>query len=198
MKEHATPPAGRLYRKLREFWPDRNPLRRRWDRVETAILGGLAAAFLICGTLAAVVTGRLAYEAGLHARHAGLATLREVPAVLLTAAVQSPAGFDTAAKARWRDPGGVPRTGVVSAPSGAAAGTTVKVWVDAGGWLASPPLQPAQVQGQGVLAGVLAVMVVAAILCGAGLAAHRVAERHRMTAWEREWRAIGPKWSRRG
>lgn len=198
MKEHVAPPAGRLYRKLREFWPDRNPLRRRWDRVETVILGGLLAAFLICGTLAALVAGRLAYEGALHARHAELATMHEVPAVLLTAAVQSPGGFYTSAQARWQAPGGVRRTGVVIPPAGAPAGATVRVWVDAGGRLAGPPMQPAQVQGQGVLASVLAVMVVAVLLCGAGLAAHRVAEWHRMAAWDEEWRATGPKWSRHG
>jgi hypothetical protein len=31
MKAHATSYAGRLHRKMREFWPDRNPLRRRWE-----------------------------------------------------------------------------------------------------------------------------------------------------------------------
>lgn len=198
MKAHATRYAGRLHRKMREFWPDRNPLRRRWDRVETAVIAGLVLVFLAGGALAALTAGRLAYEGALHARHAELATLHEVPAVLLTAAVRPVGGFSTSAEASWQAPDGQPRTGLVSPPAGSAAGTTIEVWVDAGGRAAAAPLQPAQVQGQGVLASVLAVMVVAVALCGSGLVAHRMAERRRMAAWDDEWRAAGPRWSRYG
>jgi hypothetical protein len=70
--------------------------------------------------------------------------------------------------------------------------------VDANGRLADPPLLRSQVQGQGVLAGVLAGMAVAAVLWGAGLAVHCMADRRRMAAWDDEWRALGPKWSRHG
>jgi hypothetical protein len=198
MNGHVTPYAGRLHRKLREVWPDRNPLRRRWDRFETVVFGGLLAAFLVCGTLAALATGRWAYEDALHARHAELASWHEVPAVLLTAALKSPGGYAASAKASWQAPGGVRHTSVVSAPPAAAAGTTVRVWVDASGRLAGSPLLLPQVQGRAELAGMLAVMVVAAVLWGAGLAAHRVADRRRMVAWDEDWRATGPKWSRHG
>jgi hypothetical protein len=83
-------------------------------------------------------------------------------------------------------------------PAGSTAGTTVRLWVDAAGWQATPPLDTAQVQGQEVLASVLAVMALAALLWGAGLAVHVAADRRRMAAWDEEWRATGPKWSRRG
>ncbi len=192
------PQAGRLQRRLREFWPDRNPLRRRWDRAETLILGGLVAAFIIGGSLAALVAGRVAYASAVHARQAELATVHQVSAVLLTAATPAPAGLDTTAKARWSAPDGSRHTGQVFPPPGSPAGTTVKVWVDAAGWQTTPPLEAAQVQGQEVLASVLAVMALAAVLWGAGLAVHVAADRRRMAAWDEEWRATGPKWSRRG
>ena len=198
MKRHATPQAGRLRRRLREFWPDHNPLRRRWDRAEALILGGLVAAFIIGGSLAALVTGRLAYASALHARQAELAAVHEVQAVLLTAATPAPAGLDTTAKAWWSAPGGGRHTGQVYPPAGSAAGATVTVWVNAAGWQATPPLEPAQVQGQGVLAAVLAVMALASVLWGAGLAVRVAANRRRMAAWDEEWRATEPKWSRRG
>ena len=70
--------------------------------------------------------------------------------------------------------------------------------MDASGRLADPPLKPAQVEGQTVLAGVLAVMCVAVLLWSAGLAVHLAANRRRMAAWDDEWRATGPKWSRHG
>ena len=198
MKGHEKSQAGRLRRKLREFWPGRSPLRRRWDRAEAVIVAGLLAAFVVAGTLAALIAGRWAYEGALHARRAELATFHQVPAVLLTTATEQPAGFYASAKAWWRTPDGVRHTGEVSALEGTAAGTTVKVWVKADGRLTGPPLQPSQVQGQGVLASVVAVMAVALVLGGTGLAVHRAAERRRMAAWDDEWRAIGPKWSHHG
>jgi len=196
MKAHATPHAGRVRRRLREFWPGRNPLRRRWDRTEAVILGGLLAAFVIGGTLAALIAGRSAYDGALRARHAELATLHQVPAILLATASQQPAGYYASANAWWRAPDGTRHTGQVFALLGSPAGTKVTVWVNEDGRLTGPPLQSSQVQGQGVLASVLAVMAVGVVLWGAGLAVHRVAEQRRMTAWDDEWRAIGPKWSR--
>jgi hypothetical protein len=196
MKGHTTAHAGRLRRSLRGFRPDRNPLRHRWDRAETVILATLLAAFVVGGTLAALTAGRWGYDGALRARHAELARLRQVPAVLLTSASLEPAGFDASAEAWWRDSQGVRHTGQVSALAGSPAGTKIRVWVDAGGRLAGPPLQLSQVQGQGVLASVLAVLAVAAVLGGAGLAVHCMAERRRLAAWDDEWRAIGPKWTR--
>ena len=198
MKGHATPHTGRLHRRLREFWPDRNPLRRRWDRTEALILGGLLAAFVIGGTLAALIAGRWAYEGALHARHAELAASHQIPAVLLATASLQSAEYYASANAWWRAPDGTRHTGQVFAPAGSPAGTKVKVWVDAEGRLAGPPLQPSQVQGQGVLASVLAVMAVGTVLWGTGLAVHGVAEGRRMAAWDDEWQAFGPKWSRHG
>jgi len=196
MKAHATPHAGRVRGRLREFWPGRNPLRRRWDRTEAVILGGLLAAFVIGGTLAALIAGRSAYDCALRARHAELATLHQVPAILLTTASQQPAGYYASANAWWRAPDGTRHTGQVFALVGSPAGTKVTVWVDEDGRLTGPPLQSSQVQGQGVLASVLAVMAVGVVLWGAGFAVHRVAEQRRMAAWDDEWRTIGPKWSR--
>jgi hypothetical protein len=198
MKGHATPHAGSLRGRLREFWPDRNPLRRRWDRAEAVIVAGLVAAFVIGGTLAALIAGRLAYEGALHARDAELAGLRQVPAVLLTTASEQPAGFYAAAKAWWIAPDGVRHTGQVYSLLGTPAGTTVKVWVDEAGRQSGPPLPLSQVQGQAVVTAMLAVMVVAVVLWGAGLVAHCLAQRRRMAAWDAEWRAFGPKWSRHG
>ena len=198
MKGHATPHTGRLHRRLREFWPDRNPLRRRWDRTEALILGGLLAAFVIGGTLAALIAGRWAYEGALHARHAELAASHQIPAVLLATASQQPAGYYASANAWWRSPSGTRHTGQVFALAGSPAGTKVMVWVNADGRLTGPPLQPSQVHGQAVMASVLAIMAVGMVLWGTGLAVHGVAERRRMAAWDDEWQAIGPKWSRHG
>jgi hypothetical protein len=181
---------------VRGLWPDRNPLRRTLDRIEGVIVGGLAVVFLAGAPLAATAAGHLAYGAAARAAHAQQAAWHRVPAVLLTSV---PAGwwdYAPAARAWWRAPDGTRRTGTVPAPSDARAGETVMVWVDAAGWPAGPPLQPYQVRGQAVLAATSAPVALGLILLGAGQLAHAALTRRRLAAWEADWRATGPRWSR--
>jgi hypothetical protein len=195
MRALAAPRWGWARRRLWGLWPDRNPLRRRGDRVEAAIVAGLVAAFVLGGALAALAAGRWAYDTALRTERAGEAARHQVAAVLLTTAQQwSPA----TAQARWTAPDGARRTGWVPAPAGAPADASVRVWVNASGRPAEPPLRHSQVEGQAVMAAVAAVFVVAMLLSGAGLFARQVAGRRRLVAWDIQWRATGPKWSRHG
>jgi hypothetical protein len=194
MRRHTAPHPGWL----RGFWPDRNPLRRRCDRVEAVLLGALLAAFVVGAALAALAAGRWAHDSALHTRRAELHTWHQVQAVLLTAAAPQPAGFQAWARAAWITPNRVRHTGQVPAVAGSPAGTTVEVWVDAAGRQTGPPVQVSQVQGQTVLAGVVAVMAVALLLWPTGLITRCVTDRRRMAAWDAEWRATGPRWSHHG
>ena len=194
----ARSPAMRVIRLLRGYWPGRSPLRRRCDRAEAAIVGALLVVLAVAGPVAAIVAGHWAHDSSAQARRAQLTTGYHVPSILLTSAIWEPAGFFAWARARWTAPDGTRHTGDVFPAAGSPAGTTIQVWVDASGRLADPPLKPAQVEGQTVLAGVLAVMCVAVLLWSAGLAVHLAANRRRMAAWDDEWRATGPKWSRHG
>jgi hypothetical protein len=187
-----------LRRRLWALWPDRNPLRRRCDRVEAAILAGLVAAFILGGSLAALAAGQWSYDTALRAEHAGQAARHQVAAVLVTTA-SAPQGWSPAtARARWTTPAGARHSGWVPAPAGAPAGMSVRVWMDAAGRPAEPPLRHAQVEGQAVMAAIAAVFAVAMLLGGAGLVARHLADRHRLAAWDAEWRATGPQWSRHG
>ena len=49
--------AQRWLRRVRGWWPDRNPLRRRCDRAEAAIVTVLVAAFLAGALLLAPAAG---------------------------------------------------------------------------------------------------------------------------------------------
>jgi len=62
----------------------------------------------------------------------------------------------------------VPHTGQVLAPAGFAAGAVVPVWVDAAGRLAAPP---GQQHGRALADVIVAVLLLAELLFGAGLAA---------------------------
>ena len=61
-----------------------------------------------------------------------------------------------------------------------------------------PPLQPLQVRGQAALSAVLAPVVVGLMALCAGQLAHNELGRRRLAAWETEWRATGPQWTRHG
>jgi hypothetical protein len=65
----------------RGLWPDGNPLRRRCDRAEAAMMGGLLAAFLAGAPAVAVATAHWIQVAGSSAEHAQEAVRRlAVPA----------------------------------------------------------------------------------------------------------------------
>ena len=104
-----------------------------------------------------------------------------------------PLGVD----ARWRAPGGQLRTGLLFAPSGATAGSTILVWVNRAGQLADPPLGRAQLAARAQLAGEVAVGVLAITLAVIGWLARRSLNRRRMAAWDADWLATGPRWTSR-
>ena len=152
--------------------------------------------FLVGAPLTALAAGRWAHDSGRSTEQAELARWHPVSAVLRTAAIQRHAGPEATAWAQWTAPGGVTHTGQVPVLPGSAAGAVVTVWVDAAGRPTGPLLQPAQQEGRALLAGMVAVFILAELLWVAGLVAHGALDRRRLAAWDAEWRATGPKWSR--
>jgi hypothetical protein len=96
------------------LWPDRNVLRRRWDRIESAVVISLVALFLIAGPAAAIAAGRAADRAVLGQAH-GEQGWRRVTATLIrrdSERLQSATSglVMLSVRARWRA-GGSDRTG---------------------------------------------------------------------------------------
>ena len=186
---------GRLLRGLRL---DRNPLRRGSDRVETAMLGILLAAFLVAAPVAAHAAGSWTYAASTREAQAQKAALRQVPATLLQAT--TPWGISEGgaeANARWTAPDGQVRTGQIFVPGVAPAGSTVMIWVNQAGRPTDSPLQHSQVTGRVIMARVLAVAALAVTLTIVGWAAHWALDRRRLAAWDAEWLVTEPRWSPR-
>ena len=86
MKLQRRPRTYWLGRVLRGRRLDRNPLRRRSDRIETAVLGLLLAAFLAGAPFAAHAAGSWAYATSARGAQAQRASLHQVPATLLKTA----------------------------------------------------------------------------------------------------------------
>ena len=202
--------AMKLRRRPRTYWLgrvlrgrrlDRNPLRRRSDRVETAVLGLLLAAFLAGAPFAAHAAGSWAYATSAREAQAQRASLHQVPATLLKAAPAwngyASGGGVPEVDARWRAADGQVRTGEVFVPAGAAAGSTVLVWTNQAGQLVGPPLGPTQLASRAQLAAAAASGSLAIALIAAGWLARRSLDRRRLAAWDADWLANGPRWSPR-
>lgn len=188
-----------LARLIRGLRPDRNPLRRPSDRAETAIIAGLLLAFAVGAPFTAATAANWTRAASLREAQAQQAAWHQVPAVLLKDA--SPDSYleygpsTASVLARWTAPDGARRTGIIDAPSGTRAGTTVSIWTDQSGKLTGPPLQPAQVNDRAALAVTLAPLILAILVLAAWKLTRRELYRRRFAAWDADWRATGPRWT---
>ncbi len=192
---------GRWYRRaIRGLWPDRNPLRRRSDRLETYLLAGLFVAAAAGAPFAGQAAGHAAYVRALQAEQAQQASSHQVRAVLTRSAGSAVNGYslstDVPVQATWTSVTGVKRTGQVLAVAGSPKGSTVTIWTDDAGNLTSPPLQPSQVTGQSDLAALGAVTGVGILYLGGTLVARRVFYKRRMAAWASDWEVTARAWNR--
>ena len=191
---------GHWYRRLvRGFLPDRNPLRRACDRVETFLLAGLFAAAVVAAPFAAQAASHAAYAGATRAQQAQQAARHQVPAVLTQDAgstVSAYLGSLTPVQATWTSVTGVKHAGQIMATAGSAKGSTVIVWTDAAGNLTNPPLQPSQVTGQGYMAALGAIVGVGAVYLCATVMMRRVLNRRRLAAWAADWAVTARAWNR--
>ena len=183
---------------------DRNPLRRKTDRIEVAIRLATVILFLAV-PIAIIAVGRQADHLALRQAYAQRAAEHQVSAVLLQPAQATgvPDPFSsiqmTYVLARWQPPGRTPRSGHVLAPAGTRAGSTVTIWIDASGAVTFPPPDHRDIVGDVTIAAVVTGLVASVFLLGSNALARRALDRRRLRAWDAEWRATGPLWSgRRG
>ncbi|WP_020547274.1 Rv1733c family protein [Nonomuraea coxensis] len=171
---------------------DRNPLRRRTDRLESALL--VAAVLLVLASVwPAVLAGRAVYETGMAETRVGPGGRQQVTATLLQDAPPPRAAFGEAspqlprAQARWTGPDGAARTGDVPAPGLARSGTAVRIWIDAEGRPATAPKKPVEIGFRG--AGMAVFTVLASVLLAViGFTAGRwVLDRRRYRSWDAAW-----------
>jgi hypothetical protein len=188
-----------LARVLRGRRLDRNPLRRGFDRAETIVIGALLAGFLAAAPFAAHAAEVWGHDSAARQAQAQRSSLVQVTAALRSAPVLtgygSASGF--AVEARWRAPDGPVRTGELLVTADVAASRNTRIWVDQTGRLTGPPLSGDQMSGRARLAAGVAVDGLAAVLATVGWLVRRFLDRHRLSGWDAEWLANGPRWSPR-
>jgi hypothetical protein len=188
-----------LSRAVRGARPDRNPLRRGTDRLETYLLVGLFAAAAAGAPFAAQAASHASYTNALHVQQEQLATRHQVPAVLSQDAPAT--GYSLSGEvltpATWTSVAGVHRSGEVPVEQGSPKGTAVTVWTDnANGALDSPPLTDAEVASQADAAMVGTIAGVAVVFLGGATATRQLFNRRRMAAWDADWLATAEAWNR--
>jgi hypothetical protein len=194
-------PGASLARHIRLLGFDRNPLRRRTDRIEAVIRLATMILLLVAVPIAAVVVGLQADHLALRQARAQQAAEHQVTAVLLKQAQATgvPDPYTsiqlTYVLARWQPLGGPPRSGQVLVPAGTHAGSTVRIWIDASGAVVGPPPDRREIVGDVTMSVVVTGLVAALLLLGSNALARRVLDRRRLNAWDAEWRATGPRWS---
>jgi hypothetical protein len=191
---------SRLGRFARGRRPDRNPLRRTSDRVETAVLAVLVITFLAAAPFAALASGTWEYARAHNTQLMQETSWHQVPALVLkaTSGVQGDGGYGVPAsqvQARWTAPDGQVVTGEIAVPPGTAARTSVQLWVTGDGQPTGPPLQGSQVASDAVFAGMASVIALAILLYVTGMLARRALDKRRMAAWDSQWRSTEPRWS---
>jgi hypothetical protein len=193
---------AKIARIVRGMRPDRNPLRRGYDRIEAAIGVGLLMTFLVGAPLLGIAAGQWTRSAGEHAELAARVRAHPVRAVLLHTAPPAvlsirAASVESDEPVRWASPDGQVRTAQVPVPGGAKAGATLLVWTDSHGRLAEAPPPPGEISDQVILASTFGPIAVALVTGGAWLAARRVLHARRLRWWDAQWSAIGPRWTSR-
>jgi hypothetical protein len=177
---------------------ERNPLRRRIDRVEAAIVAGLIAVFMIFAPVLAAVAGHWIGSAGMREQRAEVAS-RLVPATVQgSARGQIPPGpmGKVWMPARWTTPDGQARRGWILVSPGDAAGGSIRVWVAPSGALTGPPIRHSQVQAHVVMAEWLTALAWGLFLCLAGGAGRGLLAQRRLADWNKAWRVVEPRWTR--
>ena len=194
-------PGPCLARCARRLGFDRNPLRRRTDRIEAAIRLATMILLLAAVPIAAIAVARQADHLAVRQAQAQQTAEHQVTAVLLQRAAATGVSDPytsiqlTYVLARWRPPGQPTRSGQVLATAGAAAGSTVTVWIDHSGAVTSPPPDHRTIASDVCIAAVVTCLVAILLVLGSNALAGRALDRRRLRAWDADWRATGPLWS---
>jgi hypothetical protein len=185
---------GRPPRRLARRLLGRNELRRPADRIETAVIVSLVAAFLTAAVAAACFAGHL-----YRSEHTVATGLRPAVAVLSQPGPVATAPA-AAVGARWRLPNGTETSGTLTtltAPTiyHAPAGTPVQIWLDRSGEPQAPPPSPDDMIFSALLAGIIATAGATVVLILCYIFCRTVLDRHRLAGWESAWAAVGPRWT---
>ena len=182
----------------------RNPLRRRSDRIEAWSTFLTIMAMLLVAPWTAWSVARHTFREDVQATEWQQQHRFQVTAVLLedpvlppdVTAGEGPPPSAGSARATWTGPDGLTRIGTVDTGAGHRAGTTQLIWVDERGSATAAPARRSPL-ARAIVFGLLVAGAVAGMLT----AVHRIVvwrlDRRRLRDWEMQWLEVEPRWSHR-
>jgi hypothetical protein len=177
----------RLDRARRQAGLDRNPMRRRQDRIQSAIAMLLVAFFLIAAPLAAVSIGSRVYETGLHIEKAQAAERRQVVGMVTNSSSTK------TAQVTWRDTDGTSHTALYSNSVMFRDGTT-RIWIDRSGHIAPEPRRHSQTVADAAIAALGVTLALTVSLTIVYYLTRRHLDRSRYHRWDVDWERASARW----
>jgi hypothetical protein len=184
---------------VRRLSLDRNPLRRRSDRIAAWLAPAAIVVFLGLIPVVAGITGTW-----MHANNAALQRTEKswptVRGVLLQAAPgplepdHGANGWLEAEPVRWTFDGRT-HQGLVPVPSGLSEDSPVTVRLNRAGQVQSPPMGAAELRDRIDTAAVFVLVLIGGLLLTLIWLARRFLDRRRIASWEAEWMSVGPHWT---
>jgi len=184
---------------IRRLGLDRNPLRRRSDRIAAWLAPAVVAVFLGLCPVVAGLTG-----SWVRTENAALQRTEQswprVRGVLLQAAPgplepdHGANGWTEVEPARWTFDGKA-QHGLVPVPSGLNAGTPITVDLNPAGQVQAPPLNTAEVRDRIDTLAFFVMVLIGGLLLVITWVARRYLDKRRITGWETEWLTVGPHWT---
>lgn len=189
-----SPPA----RLVRWLGLDRNPLRRRSDRVECALRLMALLSFMVA-VIAGIGMGVRAYEQGVRTEQEERRARYQTDAVLvqdLAPPGVAPVGgvLPGQARAEWKAPDGTPREGTVEADPARRPGDTIKIWIDHRGEPVGPPQDRGTTTVGAISSGLAAPLLTAATATFVLVTTRIINQRRAARRWEAEWTIVEPSW----
>lgn len=183
--------------RVRLYRPDRNPLRRRSDRIEALFVAVFLLVFAT-GIVLAPVFGRMVYDDGVEAERSGRWVTARLEHDVPRPSFAAYAGEAMPrVKASWTGPDGRLVTGMVPVAWGAKAGSTTRVWVDASGHAVNAPPHRAETVARSIAVGLTSVLLAGGVAAGGYTIVRAVLDRRRHDEWAAAWLTAEREWRRR-
>ncbi|WP_330231252.1 hypothetical protein OHA40_01405 [Nocardia sp. NBC_00508] len=183
-----------MYRRTcRRVGLDRNPLRRREDRVQAGVAALLALVFLIVVPVLAVTVGGGVYRVETAAVQAETARLHQVDATVIETGKAPLYAPVVPARVSWKDAEGVTHTSDYQSTTVVEPGSTVSIWLNEDGAVVEPP-SATQAASKAVLLTSGALLGVSVVFAGTYWLLRRGLDRRRLRQWESEWVAADLTW----
>lgn len=180
-------------RTCRRVGLDRNPMRRREDRLQSAVAAILTLLFLIITPLLSISVGGRIYQTEDRIAQAQAAQLHKVDATVLEVGKAPLYAPITPARVQWHDAQGVTHTSDYQATGLLKAGATVQIWLDGAGRVTEPPSSTRALSKALVITTGLVLAIMVCFGCGYALL-RRGLDRRRARRWEAEWATVDRTW----